>query len=381
MSHDRLFQPLKLGHLKLNHRIVMAPLTRFRADEQHVPVDIVKEYYAQRAAIPGTLLISEATFISPQASGYNNVPGIWNDAQIAAWKGVTDAVHAKGSFIYLQLWALGRVAVPKNLERETGGPYPVVSASAVPVEQNGRVPKALTVEEIKSFVAHYAQAAKNAIAAGFDGVEIHGANGYLVDQFWQDVCNQRTDEYGGSIEKRARFGLEVTKAIIEAIGDSKKVGIRLSPWSDFQGMKMDDPVPQFLHIIKELKKLDLAYLHLVESRLSGDAATGVYHAVTHENDPLVEAWGDQGGPIILAGGFTPAKAREVVTKIYTGDNICIAFGRHFISTPDLPFRLQRGIEFNPYDRATFYKKMSPDGYTDYPYSQEWLSAQSNVSRL
>ncbi|KAK5945850.1 hypothetical protein PMZ80_003058 [Knufia obscura] len=380
MSHNRLFQPLKLGNVKLDHRIIMAPLTRFRADDQHVQIDIAKDYYAQRSSTPGTLLITEATFISPQASGYNNVPGIWNDKQIAAWKEVTNAVHAKGCFIYLQLWALGRVAVPKNLQRQEGGPYPVVSASAVPAAEGGHVPKALTTGEIESFIQDYAQAAKNAITAGFDGVEIHGANGYLIDQFWQDVCNKRTDEYGGSVEKRARFGLEVTKAVIEAVGDSKKVGMRLSPWSDFQGMKMEDPVPQFLHVIKELKKLDLAYLHLVESRLSGDSATGVYHAVTRENDPFVELWGEQ-APIILAGGFTPAKAKKVVSEIYTGENVCVAFGRHFISTPDLPFRLQRGIEFNHYDRTTFYKKMSAEGYTDYPYSKEWLAAQKNSSRL
>lgn len=380
MSHDRLFQPLKLGHVELNHRIIMAPLTRFRADDQNVPLGIVKDYYAQRASVPGTLLITEATFISPQASGYNNVPGIWNDAQLTAWKEVTDAVHAKGSFIYLQLWALGRVAVPKNLQRQKGGPYPVVSSSAVPFAEGGHVPKEMTREEIKSFVQDYAQAAKHAIAAGFDGVEIHAANGYLIDQFTQDVCNKRTDEYGGSVEGRARFGLEVTRAVIGAVGDSKKVGIRLSPWSDFQGMMMKDPVPQFLHMVKQLKRLDLAYLHLVESRLSGDSATGVYHALTRENDALVEEWAES-APLILAGGFTPAKARKVVDEIYTGDNICIAFGRHFISTPDLPFRLQRGIEFNPYNRATFYKKMSPDGFIDYPYSQEWLSALKNESKL
>ncbi|KAJ9664043.1 hypothetical protein H2198_000546 [Neophaeococcomyces mojaviensis] len=377
MSSDRLFKPLKLGNLQLNHRIVMAPLTRFRADDKHIPIDIVAEYYAQRAVVPGTCIITEATFISPRASGYKNVPGIWNDTQVMAWKNVTDAVHAKGSFIYLQLWALGRVAESKNLVDAEGGPYKVVSASEVPVkpvEDGGHVPHALTHDEIKVFINDYAQAAKNAMTAGFDGVEIHGANGYLIDQFWQDVCNKRTDEYGGSIEKRARFGIEVTKAVIEAVGDSKKVGMRLSPWTNFQGMKMDDPIPQFLHIITELKKLDLAYLHLVESRISGGPADGIYHAVTRQNDPFVELWGDQ-APIILAGGFTPDKAKEVVGDVYTAENVCVAFGRYFISTPDLPFRVQQQIDLNPYDRSTFYKKCSPDGYIDYPFSKEWLAEQ------
>ena len=373
MVHESLFSPLKLGNVKLAHRIVMAPLTRFRADDEHVQIDIAKEYYDQRASVPGTLLIAEATVISPRASGYKNVPGIWNSKQIAAWKEITDAIHVKQCFIYLQLWALGRVAVPENLECAEGGPYPVVSASAVPmmpVEDGGQVPHALTAEDIQVFIKDYATAAKNAMAAGFDGVEIHGANGYLIDQFWQDVCNKRTDDYGGSIEKRARFGLAVTRAVIEAVGDGKKVGMRLSPWTDFQGMKMKDPVPQFLHIISELKKLDLAYLHLVESRLSGDAATAVYDAVTRRNDPFVELWGSQ-APLILAGGFTPETAEKVVSEIYTGENVCIAFGRLYISTPDLPFRIREGMELNPYERPTFYKKMSPDGYTDSPFSRKY----------
>lgn len=385
MSYNQLFKPFRLGNVQLNHRMVMAPLTRFRADDKHIPMDIMAEYYAQRAAVPGTFMVTEATFISPRASGYKNVPGIWNDAQIKAWKAVTDRVHEQGSSIFLQLWALGRVADPDLLQAEEGGPYQVVSASEVPVksvEEGGHVPHALTAQEIQVFIKDYAQAAKNAVAAGFDGVEIHGANGYLIDQFWQDVCNKRTDEFGGSIEKRTRFGLEVTRAVVEAVGDSKKVGMRLSPWTNFQGMKMEEPIPQFLHIISELKKLDLAYLHLVESRVSGGPGDGIYHAVTRQNDPFVESWGDQ-APILLAGGFTPEKAKKVVSEVYTAENVCVVFGRYFISTPDLPFRIQKGIDLNPYDRKTFYKACSPDGYIDYPYSKEWLeqNGESRESRL
>ena len=313
--------------------------------------------------------------ISPGATGFNNVPGIWTDEHVAAWKEVSDAVHAKGCYIFLQIWALGRVALPENLVREENGPYPVVSSSPVPVkpvEEGGHVPKELTKEEIREYVQDYARAAKNAMSAGFDGVEIHGANGYLLDQFIQDVCNKRTDEYGGSVEKRARFALEVTRAVTQATGDSKKVGIRLSPWTDFQGMKMEDPIPQFLYLIQELKKFDLAYLHLVESRVSGDAGSAVYLNLTRRKDPFVELWGPE-TPLILAGGFTPESADKTVRDQYTNDNILIAMGRYYISSPDLPFRIRKGIALSKYDRSTFYAPMEPKGYVDYSYSDEYLS--------
>jgi NADPH2 dehydrogenase len=251
-----------------------------------------------------------------------------------------------------------------------------------PVEEGGHIPHELTVEEIQVVVKEYATAAKNAIAAGFDGVEVHGANGYILDQFFHDTCNKRTDEYGGSIENRARFGLEITKAIIEAVGDSKKVAVRLSPWAFDQMESSGDPVPQFLHIISELKKLDLAYLHLVESRVSGTPDTAVYKTLTRRNVPFVELWGSE-IPIILAGGFTPDSARKALDEIYEGDNVCLAFGRYFISTPDLPFRIREGLPLNPYDRPTFYTKMSPKGYVDYPFSPEYeasTNAQHDTQR-
>ena len=381
MGHSKLFSPIKVGNITLEHRLVMPPMTRHRADDEHVQLKIAVDYYSQRASIPGTLLITEGVLISPRASGFKNIPGIWNAEHIAAWKEVTDAVHAKRCFIYLQLWALGRVAVLENLEHEEGGPYPVVSSSPVPlkpVEEGGRVPKELTVEEIQDFVQDYANAAENAMAAGFDGVEIHGANGYLVDQFIQDVCNKRTDEYGGSIQNRARFVVEVTQKVIDAVCDSRKVGVRLSPWTDFQGMKMKDPVPQFLFIIQELKKLNLAYLHLVESRLSGDAGSAVYLSSTRRNEPFIELWSSE-AVLILAGGFTPESAKKTITEIYASHNMLIAIGRYYISTPDLPFRIQKGMEMNSYDRSTFYKAMSPHGYIDYPFSTEYLAERDGQS--
>ena len=262
---SKLFQPLKVGGVELSNRIVMAPLTRLRADDSHVPLPFVAEYYAQRGSVPGTLLISEATLIAPEAAGLGNAPGIWSADQIAGWKPVTEAVHKSGSFIYMQLWALGRAANGKNLYKEFG--KKVVSASDIPFD-GGDKPTPLTEEEIWKFVELYKQAALNAIEAGFDGVEIHGANGYLIDQFQQDTSNNRTDAWGGSVEKRARFGLEVAKAVVGAVG-AERTGIRLSPYSQFQGMKMADPIPQFSYFVQQLKPLKLSYIHVVESRISG----------------------------------------------------------------------------------------------------------------
>lgn len=373
---ERLFKPLELGGLPLKHRVVMAPLTRLRADEKHVPSIHAKEMYGQRASVPGTLIITEATFISMAAGGYPNVPGIWSDEQTAAWKEIVDAVHAKGSYIYLQLWALGRVTgLDSTYIKSTGNR--VVSASAIPVDDKHDVPDALTEQEIEQYVKDYVHATRNAMKAGFDGVEVHGANGYLIHQFWEDVSNQRTDKYGGSIENRARFGLEVTKAVIEEVGDSKKVGIRLSPFFDGQGMCMKEPIPQYSYIVEELKKLNLSYLHLTEARIAGkNAVEAVYKDLSRELDPFVDIWGTH-APIIIAGGYTPEKAKNVIDNVYTADNVLIAFGRYFISTPDLPFRLEHGLELEPYNRATFYTK-GPVGYIDYPFSNEWLAHESKL---
>jgi NADPH2 dehydrogenase len=364
---SKLFQPLQVGNNTLQHRLVMAPLTRYRADDAHVPLDFVAEYYSQRGAVPGTLLITEATFISPRASGYRNVPGIYNAAQIAAWKKVTDAVHAKGSFIWCQLWALGRAGQANVLAEESGGK--VVSSSAVPIADGRDVPEALTEEEIYGFIGDYAQAAKNAIEAGFDGVEIHGANGYLIDQFTQDTCNRRTDAWGGSVEKRARFGLEVAKAVVDAVG-AERTAIRLSPFSTFQAMKMDDPVPQFSYLAKGLKELKLAYLHVVESRIAGNADV----EATENVDFLVDIWGKT-SPVFIAGGFRPASAFTAVDQEYPDHDIVVVFGRYFISNPDLPFKIKEGIPLEPYNRNTFYKAKSRDGYTDYPFSSKFGAAR------
>jgi NADPH2 dehydrogenase len=375
MTNSRLFTPLQVGPLTLSHRLIMAPLTRFRASATHVQLPFVKDYYAQRASVPGTLLITEATFISPRASGYANVPGIWSPEQIAAWKEVTAAVHEKRSYIFLQLWALGRTANPEQLKKEEGGPYEVVGASAVPWAEGKPVPREMSVKEIKEFVEMYAQAARNAIKAGFDGVEIHGANGYLVDQFTQDVSNKRTDAYGGSIENRSRFGLEVARAVVDAVG-AERTGIRLSPFSEFQGMKMKEPVPQFTHLIKGLRELQLAYIHVVESRVAGNADVDA----TEKVDFAVEAWGGQ-SPVFVAGGFKADSARRTVDVEFKDNDVAVVFGRYFISNPDLPFRLKEGIELQKYNRDTFYNAMSEEGYIDYPFSKEFEEQQQQQSRL
>lgn len=366
---SRLFEPLDIGTMKLSNRIIMAPLTRYRVEDNHVVMLLVQDYYEQRAkAFPGTFLISEATVISPQAGGYRNVPGIWNEEQISGWKTVTDKVHKAGSYIYCQLWALGRVAIPEVKQEEGTGD--VVSSSAIPHHENAPVPRALTESEIQQYIQDYATAAKNALAAGFDGIELHAANGYLIDQFIQDTCNKRTDKWGGSIENRSRFALEVTRAVVEAVG-ADRVGIRLSPWSTFQGMKMEEPVPQFTYLTNALREFKLAYLHLVESRISGNADI----EATEKVNPIVDAWGKT-SPIVLAGGFTPESAKKAVDQEFKDKEVAICFGRYFIPNPDLVWRVQNGVELRKYDREVFYKVKSPEGYADYELCEEWKRENS-----
>ncbi|KIW29979.1 uncharacterized protein PV07_05762 [Cladophialophora immunda] len=367
---SRLFEPLKVGNMTLQHRLVMAPLTRFRADESHVILPAATTYYSQRSCVPGTLLITEATFISQRAGGYPNVPGIYTAEQVAAWKRVTDAVHAKGCYVYLQLWALGRTANPAYAASQG---IEVVSSSPTPVGPDSPVPREIRRDEIQGWVDDYATAARNAVeGAGFDGVEIHAANGYLIDQFTQDVCNVRTDEYGGSVERRSRFGLEVARAVVAAVG-AHRTGIRLSPFSTFQGMKMRDPLPQFTHFMRGLKELNLAYMHLVESRISGNADV----EATEKIDPLIDVW-DNTSPVLIAGGFRPASARRAVDEEYKDRDIAIVFGRYYISTPDLAFRIANNIDLSPYNRDTFYTPKSEVGYIDYPFSKEFEQADTKL---
>ncbi|PYH49059.1 alkene reductase [Aspergillus saccharolyticus JOP 1030-1] len=365
----KLFQPLRVGQMHLSHRLAMAPMTRFRADDAHVPLDMVVEHYAQRAAVAGTLLITEATLITPQAGSYRNVPGIWSEAQIAAWRKVTEAVHARGSHVYMQLWALGRTADPSALQEEGG--YDLVSASAIPHSPGAPVPRPLTEAEIQQYIQDYAQAARNAIAAGFDGVEIHGANGYLIDQFTQDVSNQREDGWGGSVEKRARFALEIIQAVVEAVG-ADRTAIRYSPFSTFQGMRMKDPRPQFAYLARKTAEFGLSYVHVVEPRIQGN--TDGDCDVQDSLDFFFEAYGKKAGALMTAGGFDAESAKKAVDVDYKEYDVLVGIGRPWTANPELPFKIQRGIPLRPYQREVFYLPKDPKGYIDYDYSEEFKAA-------
>ena len=323
-----------------------------------------KDYYGQRASIPGTFLVSEATAISKDAVGFSNVPGIWNEDQIQAWKQVSNSVHSKGSFIFLQLWATGRSGQPERIQ---SGELDFASSSAIAIEPGGPAPREMTAENIHGYIEQYAEAARNAIAAGMDGVEIHGANGYLVDQFTQATCNQRLDDWGNSIENRARFALEVTKAVTSAVGPDR-VGMKLSPWGKIQGMgTMKDLVPQFEYLISNLREMGLAYLRLANSRWLEETVV-----VVEDNEVFARVWGPS-RPLLLEGGYDALSAREEVDDRFKRYNVAISFGRLFISNPDLPFRVKAGIKFQQYDRDTFYTPLSELGYVDYPFSVEFLA--------
>jgi len=374
MHYPSLFSPLKIGPYQLKHRLALAPLTRMRAEKPSlVPRPLNAEYYAQRAT-PGGLLIAEASPVMATGFGSLGVPGIYTEQQIEGWRKVVDAVHAKGGVIFLQLWHVGRVS---HSSFQPGGVLPV-APSAVPIADlktgtaDGKAvpyetPRALETSEISGVIDAYRQGAKNALKAGFDGVEIHGANGYLIEQFLQSHTNLRTDQYGGGIENRTRFLMEVTQAVIEVWG-AERVGVRLSPYGIANGSGEPDPMPLYSHVIKSLNPLGLAYLHFIEPRSSGAGRA----EVNHQNVPSAMVlyrpmWS---GTLITAGGFTGETADAAIAA---GHADAIAFGRIFISNPDLPRRLQRGFPLTPYNRATFYGGEAA-GYTDYPVHDELQQA-------
>jgi NADPH2 dehydrogenase len=365
MDNTNLFKALKIGNVAVKHRVGMAPLTRLRATDDRVPPPLMIEYYGQRAAVPGTLMISEGTLISYEScGGFSNAPGIWNEKQIAGWRSITDKVHEKGSFIFCQIFAMGRAA-DEELSRKDG--VDIVGPSPIPIDGTTPVPRSMTLDEIKKTVQDFATAAQNAMLAGFDGVEVHGANGYLIDQFNQDNSNQRHDEYGGSVENRSRFINEVMKAVVAAIGP-ERVGLRLSPWSSFQGMKMINPIPQFSDIISRASKLKLAYLHLVEPRISGSHDC----EGTETLEFAYELWNR---PLLIAGGYKLDDAQKLVNK-YPYKDIIVMYGRYFIANPDLVYRIKEGLQFTEYKRETFYTANSPLGYIDYPFSAQYLESEN-----
>ncbi len=354
---DALFQPIRLGAIDVNNRVFMAPLTRSRATHDgDVPNAINASYYAQRAT--AGLIVAEATQISPQGKGYAYTPGIYSDAQIAGWKLVTEAVHAQGGKIVLQLWHVGRVSHP-TLQQH--GELPV-APSAIAFESKTYnatgfvdcvVPRALRVDELPGIVDDFRNAAKNAISAGFDGVEVHAANGYLLDQFLKKKSNRREDDYGGSIENRVRFPFAVVKAVCETIG-SDRVGIRIAPETHFADVDDSDPSAVFGHFVDRLNELKLAYVHVVEGETGGPRDLGgVDYVALRER--IETAY-------VANNGYTRELAIEAIAA---GRVDAVAFGVPFLANPDLVERFRTNASLNVADQSTFYGG-DEKGYTDYP---------------
>jgi N-ethylmaleimide reductase len=349
-----LFAPVAFGDIRSPSRIVMAPLTRCRAAEGNVPQDLNVEYYRQRAS--AGLIISEATQVVPEGQGYPMTPGIHSEAQVAGWRTVTDAVHAAGGRIVLQLWHVGRVSHPVF---QPGGKLPVGPSAIPPKGQlydntwkkiDYVAPRPLELAEIPGVIEGYVTGARNAKLAGFDGVEVHGANGYLLDQFLRDGTNKRTDAYGGSVQNRARLLVEVTEAVVGVWGASR-VGVRLSPLNPNNDMADSNPKATFGHAARELARLKLAYVHVLE-----DSKTPAAEEVTSTIKAAC------GAPLIANTGYTLETAQAAVRG---GRADAIAFGKLFIANPDLPRRLEAGGPFNEWDMKSFYGGTAK-GYTDYP---------------
>jgi N-ethylmaleimide reductase len=364
MSSSVLFAPLNVGALTLKHRIVMAPLTRMRAGQPgNVPQPLNAEYYRQRAT-DGGLIIAEATQVTDSGQGYPATPGIHSDEQIAGWRSVTSAVHDKGGRIILQLWHVGRIS---HSSFQSGGALPVapsaiaasgMSYTATWLQEPYETPRALDIDEIRGIIDAYHRGAHNARAAGFDGVELHAANGYLIEQFLQLRSNKRTDRYGGRIENRARLLLEVTEALIDAVG-ADRVGVRLSPFGVANDSGEEEPLPLYQYAIGALAKLNLAYLHLIEPRASGTGKADVNRVDAPSASELFRPhWP---GVLIAAGGYDGVSASRSVAS---GQTDAIAFGRLFIANPDLVDRIRIGAPVNAWNRATFYGGLDI-GYTDY----------------
>jgi N-ethylmaleimide reductase len=359
-----LFDPLTIGDITIANRIIMAPLTRMRSQQPgNIPYALNAAYYAQRAS--AGLIISEATQVSQQGQGYPGTPGIHTAEQVAGWKLVTDAVHEKGGKIVLQLWHVGRIS---HSSHQPNGGLPVAPSAIAPSGKTFtadwkqvpfETPRALELSEIPGIIADYAHAAENAKLAGFDGVEVHGANGYLLDQFLQDGSNKRTDNYGGVIENRARLLLEVVDAVV-AVWGKGRVGVRLSPYGTFSDMSDSNPQSTFTYVLQQLSNRGVAYAHLIEPRAT---LAGGSDAVSHDMPSTSELFrASFNGAFISAGGYD---ANNAAPAVASGEVDAVAFGRLFISNPDLPARLRSGAALTPYNRATFYGG-AEKGYTDYP---------------
>ena len=351
-----LFEPIQLGAISCPNRVLMAPLTRTRGTAEHVPTDLMATYYVQRAS--AGLIISEAIGISRQGLGWPFATGLWTPAQIQGWRATTDAVHAAGGRIVAQLWHMGRMVHPSFVD----GAAPISSsATRAPGRAHtysGRhdyaMARPLELDEISNIVDDYRRAARNAMEAGFDGVQLHAANGYLIDQFLRDNANFRQDRYGGSIENRTRLLCEVTDAIVSEVG-SGHTSVRLSPNGNSQGVNDSDPAPLFTAAARLLDEIGIAFLELREPPRDGTLGQG-------DRDPLAPAIrANFGRPLVLNSDLTPDRGEDLVRS---GQADAVSFGRLFISNPDLPQRIARGLAIADYDRHTFYTQ-GPEGYTDY----------------
>ncbi|XP_028751460.1 12-oxophytodienoate reductase 3 [Neltuma alba] len=385
-----LFSPYKMGKFDLSHRVVLAPMTRCRA-LNWIPQPAMAEYYVQRST-PGGFLITEGTLISPTAPGFPHVPGIYSEEQVGAWRKIVDAVHAKGSIIFCQLWHVGRAS---HSVYQPGG-APPISSTSKPISARWRIllpdgsygvypePRALKTYEIPDIVQHYRQAAVNAIRAGFDGIEIHGAHGYIIDQFLKDGINDRTDEYGGSLDNRCRFLMQVVKAVVSAIG-ADRVAVRISPAIDHLDAMDSDPLRLGLAVVERLNKLQqelgskLTYLHVTQPRYTAYGQTesgrpGSEEEEAHLMRNLRKAYQ---GTLMCSGGFTRELAIDAVAQ---DDADLVSFGRLFISNPDLVLRLKINAPLNKYNRKTFYTQDPVVGYTDYPFLNK-ESGPKSLSRL
>jgi N-ethylmaleimide reductase len=372
-KYPMLFTPVQLGSLNLKHRVVMAPLTRSRSEQPGgIPGDMMVQYYSDRAS-DGGLIVGEATNISLTARGWFGAPGLYTDQQVEGWKRVVRAIHAENGFVFAQLWHTGRSSHSDNQDGNTPvsasvdpsyweDPNNLVSAPSGWVQPSPH--RALDISEIPGIIEEYRKAAARAKEAGFDGVELSAGNGYLLDQFLQDGSNKRTDSYGGSIENRSRFLLEVVEAITSVWGGDR-VAVRISPAGAWNHMRDSNPAALFTYVAEQLDRFGLAYLHIIEPRVKGNVTI-------HEGQGPVAA--EQlrkvfKGKIIAAGGFEPETAESAIE---TGVADAVAFGRHFVANPDLPLRIKEGLALTPYDRDTFYTFDSV-GYNDYPFANELAS--------
>ena len=352
-----LLTTLRVGPYTLKNRVFMAPLTRCRAGDDHTPGALMQTYYAQRSS--AGLIISEATFVSPQGTGYPNAPGIYNEKQIRAWQNITRAVHAQGGKIFLQLWHVGRVSHPSYYGGELPvAPSAIATSDGMAATYTGRqpfvVPRALATAEIPDIVRQFQEAARNAESAGFDGVEIHAANGFLLDQFLRDGANKRTDLYGGSVKNRARLLMEVVEAVSQVWG-SERVGVRLSPTGTYNSMSDSNPGATFRYVARQLSLYELAYLHVIEA-WGGDLRHG---AQILPPEVLRKAYD---GVLVVNGGYDKASGNASIANALAD---AVAYGHLFIANPDLPRRFELDAPLNVPDKQTFYTA-GAGGYTDYP---------------